>query len=132
MTAGVIYMAQRLHDIAILNTTSGKHIVSCLIPRTDQAMPFDEEHRLLEPKELAIAISDLNCTCMHGKEASYFLCPGAFWRGVLSYWISEFVRKESQCAYADTLGTPFMVRALVGMGGLSITFHRNSSFSIQL
>lgn len=36
--------------------------------------------------------------------------------GRLSYWISEFVRKESQCAYADTLGTPFMVRALVGMG----------------
>jgi hypothetical protein len=38
---------------------------------------------------------------------------GAF----LSHWISEIVRKESQCAYADTLGTPFMARALVGMGG---------------
>lgn len=71
---------------------------------------------------------------MHGKGSVFvfFVCLVRFGGAFLSHWISEFVRKESQCAYADTLGTPFMAQALVGMGGPFITFHGNSSFSILL
>lgn len=41
-------------------------------------------------------------------EASLFFVCLVRLEAFLSHWISEFVRKESQYAYADTLGASFM------------------------